>query len=146
VHAVESSDSLRTKRGRSNKSKSKKNGSKIHHGLILSRDAFVEHMRALGSLPNQFVTIDFESFFDCEPSEVALSCVVLNPNNQHEVLATMHALIAPCFEGPLTTDQTKAATYVMRNIVCQKKCFCVLFYHFSTDWNSVCSSSCCSAH
>lgn len=84
--------------------------------VVRSRDELGEVVAAKG-LPTQFVTIDFESFFDCQPSEVALSCVALMPDGSHQNVDVFHALLAPRFNPhTLSEKESGSVGHVFRSV------------------------------
>lgn len=84
---------------------------KGHPSLILSRSELRECLA--GRAVSQFVCIDFESFFDCQPSEIALACIALGEDGSHRHVDSFHALIAPRFDpAMLTRDQSSSASYI----------------------------------
>jgi hypothetical protein len=84
--------------------------------LILSRSD-LRTLVLYSGLPSQFVTIDFESFFDCQPSEVAMSCELLLPSGKSERIASLHALIAPTFAlSSLSQKDRGSLEHVQRKV------------------------------
>jgi hypothetical protein len=88
------------------------------HLLKVGRDVLAQRVRAAGGLKGlPIVTIDFESYFAVQPSEVALACVVLGEGGAVQHVAQFHAFVAPGWDPEkLTADQRSSMKYVQSRV------------------------------
>jgi hypothetical protein len=88
------------------------------HLMKIGRDVLAQRVRAAGGLKGlPIVTIDFESYFSCQPSEVALACVVLGDGGAVQHVAHLHAFVAPGWDPEqLTADQRSSMKYVQSRV------------------------------
>jgi hypothetical protein len=88
------------------------------HVMKVSAEVLALRVRAAGGLKGlPIVTIDFESFFACQPSEVALACVVLGEGGAVQHVAHFHAFVGPGFDpAKVTPDQRSSMKYVQSRV------------------------------
>jgi hypothetical protein len=88
------------------------------HLLKVGSDVLAQRVRAAGGLKGlPIVTIDFESYFAVQPSEVALACVVLGEEGAVQHVAHFHAFVAPNWDPEkLTADQRSSMKYVQSRV------------------------------
>ncbi len=93
-------------------------GGSAKHLMKVSSEALAQRVRAAGGLRGlPIVTIDFESFFACQPSEVALACVVLGEGGAVQHVAHFHAFVGPGFDpANVTPDQRSSMKYVQSRV------------------------------
>ena len=106
---------LKRSRSRSSKGRGGGGGKEL---MKVNPEGLAERVRAAGGLKGlPIVTIDFESFFACQPSEVALACVVLGEGGAVQHLAHLHAFVGPSFDpAALTADQRSSMKYVQSRV------------------------------
>ncbi len=95
--------------------------SKHHKELItnlrVGQAELVRMVERVGGVPQQIVTIDFESFFGVQPSEVALVCVSLGGDGTVQVVDQLQAFIGPRFSlDTISADDRSSLEYVFRKV------------------------------
>lgn len=82
--------------------------------LVLSKEAMLARLDSRGGKVTRVITIDFESFFETHPSEVALCAAEVATGR---IVATWHAFIAPSFVvADLSESQLRSLQYVQGKV------------------------------
>ncbi len=85
--------------------------------LRVGQAELVRMVERVGGVPQQIVTIDFESFFGVQPSEVALACVALASDGSVQLVDQLQAFIGPRFSlDSISADDRSSLEYVFRKV------------------------------